>query len=84
MTQFTSDQCATSATKSATYRYGPYLSSMPKNPLNDSASVLVMPNSTPLRAPASDAYGWIYRPETLEIIANLPGTDATGIPYAKY
>jgi len=84
MTTFSSEQCATSATSSPTYRYGPYLSNMPRNPLNDSATILVMPNGVPLRAPATDAYGWIYRPDTQEIIANLPGSDAGGKPYAEY
>jgi general secretion pathway protein G len=84
MTTFTSDTCATSATPSSGYKFGPYLSSMPRNSLNDSATVLVMPNGSPLRAPANDAYGWIYRPETQEIIANLTGSDGGGLPYAKY
>jgi type IV pilus assembly protein PilA len=84
MTGFSSDLCGTSATPSSTYKYGPYLSAMPKNPLNDSPTILMMDNGQPLRAPASDGYGWIYRPETQEIIANLPGADATGRTYASY
>jgi hypothetical protein len=43
-----------------------------------------MPNRSPLRAPANDTYGWIYSPETQEIIANLTGSDSSGLPYAKY
>jgi general secretion pathway protein G len=84
MTTFSSEACATSISGSPTFRFGPYLSSMPRNPLNDSASVLVMPNGVPLRAPAADAYGWIYRPDTQEIIANLIGNDSNGKPYAQY
>jgi len=84
MTNFTTTKCDPSNTPDATHRYGPYLSSMPKNPLNDSATILMMPNGAPLRAPANDGFGWICRPETQEIIANLTGSDGSGRPYANY
>jgi general secretion pathway protein G len=84
MTSFTSETCVTSPTRSGACKYGPYLVAIPRNPLNDSTSVLVIANGNPMRAPANDGYGWIYRPQTQEFIANLPGTDSTGTPYASY
>jgi hypothetical protein len=43
----------------------------------------VIPNGAPLPAP-SGTYGWIYKPETQELLADLTGTDSNGTPYASY
>ena len=65
------------------FQYGPYLSQMPANPLNGNTGVWVVTGAMP--APdAAQPFGWIYNPNTLEIIPNLPGVDAQGVSYATY
>jgi general secretion pathway protein G len=67
------------------YRFGPYLTRLPDNPLNSSNAVLVVANGAPMPAPdASQPYGWFYQPSTLKFMANAPGTDLSGVPYSSY
>ncbi|CAN5695874.1 hypothetical protein BH09PLA1_BH09PLA1_30750 [soil metagenome] len=91
MTRFSSEACVTSSTNSPVYKYGPYLSRMPVNPMNDQSAVLLvnngaaMPNSGALPVMNGAApYGWIYKPQTQEFMANLAGSDSNGTPYASY
>lgn len=73
----------TSAVATPTHKFGPYLSKLPANPINGLDSVLVVPNGAPL--PARDgSTGFIYKPQTLEIIPNIPGNDSSGVSYAQY
>jgi prepilin-type N-terminal cleavage/methylation domain-containing protein len=85
--QYSNDKCATNATASAAYPFGPYLQRMPENPLNGKSKVKIIGNATALPAPnATDeqTYGWIYKPATQEIIACSTGTDASGQAYSAY
>jgi general secretion pathway protein G len=88
MTHYSDQNGNTSATQSVVYKFGPYLGRIPENPVNGVATIKMIPNGTAMPAPqASEAnqYGWIYKPSTQEIIANLTGNDSTGqTPYAKY
>jgi general secretion pathway protein G len=83
MTKYTSESCATSASASTTYKYGPYLSKMPVNPLTNSSSVLIVANGAAIPTPTTDD-GWIYKPQTQELYANMTGSDSSGTPYAQY
>jgi general secretion pathway protein G len=75
----------TNATADATFRYGPYLSKMPKNPLNGFDTLLIS-NNTDMTGDVNDTTGWIYNPLTQQIIANTSGADnnGTGTPYSQY
>jgi len=73
----------TSATATATFKFGPYLSQMPANPINGLNTVRVVPNGAAMPAPDGST-GFIYKPQTLEIIPNLTGTDSAGVAYASY
>lgn len=75
------DENANVGAQSAVYKYGPYLSKMPANPMNalDTIEIVV---TTPLTADGS--HGWVYNPNTLEIIADVAGSDSNGTPYASY
>ena len=85
MTMYTSERCATSATASAVYRYPPYLSKLPPNPLTSSSGVWVVTTGTAMPdADESQPYGWIYNPRTMQIRPNLVGTDMRNTPYASY
>ena len=64
-----------------------YLSKLPDNPINGKSAIKMIPNGTAMPAPdaaEADTYGWIYKPQTQELIANLTGNDSTGTPYSRY
>jgi len=91
MTLFTSESCATSTTVSTVYKFGPYLSRIPFNPINNQTDVYIVNNGTAMPAAGtlplmngSTPYGWIYKPQTQEFMANLAGSDSNGTPYASY
>lgn len=91
MTQFTAQDCTSSATYTSVYQFGPYLSRMPDNPILAQGGVLIVEDDQPMPDPltfpimnGSVPYGWIYQPQTQRIMANLSGNDLNGIPYASY
>jgi general secretion pathway protein G len=84
MTTYTSEDCKTSATGSTTYKFGPYLSKMPTNPINGLAAVKFVADADDLPAPDDATYGWIYKPKTQQIVANSTGNDGNSIPYISY
>ena len=63
------------------YCFGPYLSRIPANPINNMSTVAIM-NAVPNQCPGTN--GWIYIPETLTFIADLQGDGFDGKPYSKY
>ena len=71
------------ATSTAVYIYGPYLSAMPAGPISGITSVEVVADAWRFRRP-DNSTGWIYKPQTMEIYANLVGNDSSGIPYLSY
>jgi len=83
MTRNTNELCAVGPAGPA-YKFGPYLSRVPPNPINNLATIRVIPNGSPMPAEADNSTGWIYKPETLEIVPNSPGTDANGTRYIDY
>ncbi len=83
MTHYTNEKCGDSTTASAAYPFGPYLSRMPENPLTNLATIKIVPNGTAMPTP-DDTTGWIYKPETLEIIPNSSKQDMDGVNYAAY
>jgi general secretion pathway protein G len=75
--------CHLSASNGSTYQYGPYLSDMPVNPVNGSKSIELIGNNQPLPTPDGKT-GWIFKPQTQEIIPNVTGRDGSGTPYSAY
>ena len=71
----------TSATKTATAIYGPYLRAVPKLKVGPSAARLSTITTTD-----DDSGGWLYNASTGEITANLGDgeTDASGTAYNTY
>jgi len=63
---------------------GPYLIDLPANPITLHKGVLVTTRETMPAPDESQPYGWIYNPRTRQIVANVAGTDARGVPYASY
>jgi general secretion pathway protein G len=83
MTGFTDETGNVSASPSAVFHYGPYLSQMPSNPYNNQFALRLVTGAS-MPAPDNQPYGWIYNPQTLQFIVNEPGNDNSGIPYASY
>lgn len=81
MTQYTNESGGTSATRTATHKYGAYLPKMPKNPMNE-LNTIEITTQNPLEA--NGTHGWKYNAATQEIIADVMGSDSVGTPIAKY
>ena len=85
MCKFTNVKCATAATGSPLFPLGPYLQKMPQNPITSVTKVLVIPNGQAMpKTYQGIDYGWIYKPETQEIVANSNEKDANGVAYIDY
>jgi len=85
MTKYSNASCATSATASPAYPLGPYIQSVPANPVTGVSKVLVIANGQPMpKTYQGSDYGWIYKPETQDIIANSADKDSNGMPYIQY
>jgi general secretion pathway protein G len=85
LTKYSSNKCDTNDTGGPSYPFGPYLQKMPSNPMTGVSKVLVIANgqAMPTTFQGTD-YGWIYKPETQEIVANSSEKDSNGMPYIKY
>jgi prepilin-type N-terminal cleavage/methylation domain-containing protein len=85
MTHYTDLRGAAGAGYTDVFRYGPYLTRIPDNPLTGLSGILVVPNGGVFPAPdKTKPYGWMYKPETMEFVPNSPGTDLDGKPYLNY
>ena len=85
MTRYTDIQSNTGATYTGQYRFGPYLTKIPENPLSSKSGILVVANGAPIPAPdLNQPYGWIYKPQTLQFLPNSPGTGLDGQAYTNY
>jgi len=80
--QFTDANGNASPTGTPTYRWGPYLDMMPKNPVNGSSDWKILSDSDPFTP--DDTTGWLYQPSTGTLKANLPGTDSSGRALIDY
>jgi general secretion pathway protein G len=86
MTGYTNAKCLTSLTADPAYPFGPYLGSIPKNPITGRGGVHVVASGD-MPEPSLETFpdaGWIYHVQNQQIIANAPGTDSQGVPYAEY
>ena len=85
LTTYTDIHGASSATGDpVTYRFGPYLTSMPDNMLGGKSTIHLADASTAPLSLVAGTHGWIYKPTTGELIADQPGSDADGKAYAGY
>ena len=60
-----------------------HLAAIPKNPVNQLATINVMPTNSG-RPVFDEDTGWVYVPTSGEVRANLTGLDTQGTPYAEY
>jgi general secretion pathway protein G len=84
LTKPTDEDSNTNTLNTQVYKFGPYLSAMPTNPLNNLSAVLIVGDTDPIPTPTDVDYGWIYKPLTGEIVANSTGSDASGTLYRNY
>lgn len=87
LTKFSSEAGATNATRSSTYKFGPYLAAIPPCPIGTPAnptSILLDSTNSPPAVNTAGGEGWVYNPNTGEIIANTNATDANGKAYKDY
>ena len=77
MTQYTDVDGNTNATPSGDYPYGPYLQSVPSNPISGDNTVRVVQDAaTSFSAPGDDG-GWWFNTETGEFRADLKDSHTT-------
>jgi prepilin-type N-terminal cleavage/methylation domain-containing protein len=75
--------CRLSGPGAPAFQYGPYLGQVPVNPVNGLNTIEIVSNDASLPSPDGKT-GWIYKPQTQEIIANLMGKDGSQTPYTSY
>lgn len=84
MTQPSNAAGESSPVKTSQFKFGPYLTTIPVNPINGSAKVrLVTSTDTFPNRPMGDE-GWVYQPSTATIAANVEGVDANGAAFFDY
>jgi general secretion pathway protein G len=81
MMKMTDENCNVGTT--AAYKFGPYVDKMPQNPVNGLNTVLMVKNGADLPSP-DNSTGWIYQPDSLELLPNSPGVDSEGVAYSDY
>ena len=64
--------------------FGPYLSEMPTNPLNDKKTVKVLSEGAEFPAQVTGEFGWLYKPSIKAIVLDYPGEDKHGVKYVDY
>lgn len=84
MTQYSDSYGNTNATQTAVFKYGPYLSKIPSNPLNSLSTITIVDDGANLPANATNTTGWIYKPETVEILCDIPGNNNNGQTYYSF
>jgi len=84
MTKPTNDYGVTNAVATSTFKFGPYLSAMPANPLTKLDGVQIVGDAEAIPDPTGTDYGWFYKPVTGEVVANVVGNDTAGNAYRSY
>ncbi|GMU84127.1 MAG: prepilin-type N-terminal cleavage/methylation domain-containing protein [Phycisphaerales bacterium] len=86
LTKYT-DAAGDAGVKTATRIYGPYVLKIPTCPVisgANSATILIDSTNSPPQVNTTNGEGWVYNPNTGEIIANSSATDADGKAYNTY
>ena len=85
LTLFSSDANATSVTKDATFKYGPYLRALPPLPVSGAGLLSGKLGDTAVAAAAAAGVGWLYTAGTGVIVASTgTATDEAGVLFNTY
>jgi len=74
----------TAAVGTPGFPFGPYLSRLPANPLNNLNTVQMVSNDNPFPVAPDNSHGWICKPQTGEIRPDNAGENDRGIAYYDY
>lgn len=83
MTLYTDANGNSNATYSDVFEFGPYLSQMPPNPMNDLTTIEMVNNGQAMPT-ADGSTGYIFQPQTGTILPNVPGNDSDGVAFSTY
>jgi len=83
MIQYSDEEGNVSTSSSGTYKYGPYLEKIPANPMSNLNTLKLVANGAAMPA-ADNTTGWIYKPETAELVPNTTGVDEQGVAFTSY
>ena len=84
MTQSSNALGQTAAPGTPGFKFGPYFSELPPNPLNGKATVQIIADGGELPAAGDDSHGYVYKPATLKFRADSSGTDNEGKLFYDY
>jgi hypothetical protein len=89
LTRPTSAGGAVGETYDDTYQFGPYMPSIPVNPINGRSEVLVLRDAAAMPEPAdmifkAEEYGWVYEPGSRTFKVWGGGRDSRGVLYSSY
>jgi len=84
MTKNTAEDCRVNDGATTTYKFGPYLTKMPSNPISGLSTIKIVVGDDDIPAPDDTTFGWFYKPKTQQIVANSTGNDGNAAPYASY
>ncbi len=84
MTKHTDEHSVVSASPSTVFKFGPYLSAIPQNPMNGLSAVQIIADTDPWPTADGKIYGWFYRPMSGDLMANSEGADVQGNPFTTY
>ena len=84
MTKFSDEKGNTNDVASEEFPYGPYLRTMPENPIDSSAAINIIADNQDMPANAPGIDGWIFKPGDIVFRANTPGNDESGSEYYSY
>ena len=82
-TQYTDADGDVAAAKDATHKFGPYLPSIPLNPMSGTDTIKYDWSYDAIPTP-DDSTGWIYQPFTGRLSLNKTGNDKDGTAYVAY
>jgi general secretion pathway protein G len=82
LTGFSDDAGNLGTERSAVYKWGPYLTKMPDNPVTGMATIKILAPGDAFTADATT--GWLYQPSTGIIEPNLTGKDSEGKNFSEY
>ncbi|MBN2447264.1 MAG: prepilin-type N-terminal cleavage/methylation domain-containing protein [Phycisphaerae bacterium] len=87
LTMYTDISGNTNASKTSTYKYGPYLLAIPACPVENPSKptdVLIDSTNSPPTVVTTGGEGWVYNPNTGEFLANSTATDENGKGWNEY
>jgi len=74
----------TAVVGTAGFERGPYMQTIPINPMNSKSTIQMLGDGENFPANADNSHGWICKPATSEIRADSTGSDDSGKLYYDY